>query len=586
MTTIRLKSYATTPTHGWVRCTTDHWQDSDLVPTVLELGKVKIVPGRKVGNGVRMIDVCAKLEPTEGVEIKLEDAQAYYETPYDQFDPEQVAKMVPVPVVDRVALEIHSARRDGAHTLIEWRNEDGLTVVFGWVAVDEPWLLQGEVIFYGPPEQQWFAMDDIALSFPNGICALDGLQFRPLLARGEKIADGQCRAYRFSCLFAQHLLGQSPIEWQTADAKIRNLLNGYGLNQLYPTLGNPRQPALDPVAWVNSKTVPTRSALNGYSTAGVGVAATSGVTGAQEDQFFVGAEMVHLPGGHWPRYYAALGQFRRPCHFLEANGEHLDLNGHPQLVMWDSRPHYDPRVSPDQLGRSFRVRAADASGWFGPDEEHLLFNSVFVAARATGSFALQRLMEHQAINWMFSKTVDPKLSTSRPGAARAVGYECWAAWLLWHGLERRDLAERVLERSRQRVDLVLLPKLQAKVQKDGVWDARKDDPRLGQGRYWMPWQQAVGSFGLSVLADLLKHGPAQSFAMEAANTVCGTYFQDGNKWRAPYSLSLDGFTNNMSDYSDFGCPLAVGVIGDNELRESLLKHGSGKWTVPSLWEAK
>lgn len=23
MTTIRLKSYATTPTHGWVRCTTD-----------------------------------------------------------------------------------------------------------------------------------------------------------------------------------------------------------------------------------------------------------------------------------------------------------------------------------------------------------------------------------------------------------------------------------------------------------------------------------------------------------------------------------------------------------------------------------
>jgi hypothetical protein len=143
----------------------------------------------------------------------------------------------------------------------------------------------------------------------------------------------------------------------------------------------------------------------------------------------------------------------------------------------------------------------------------------------------------------------------------------------------------VLERSRQRVDLILLPKLQAKVDKDGVWDARKDDPRLGQGRYWMPWQQAVGSFGLSILADLLKHGPAQSFAMDAARTVCGTYFQDGNKWRAPYAVSLDGMPDNVSDYSDFGCPLAVAVCGGIELfYESMRKHSSGKWTVPSLWD--
>jgi hypothetical protein len=72
------------------------------------------------------------------------------------------------------------------------------------------------------------------------------------------------------------------------------------------------------------------------------------------------------------RYYAALGQLRRPCHHLE------------------------DQAGRDQLGKPRQPTLSETHGWLGPDREHWLQNTVAIALRITGGPALEWEMAAQA----------------------------------------------------------------------------------------------------------------------------------------------------------------------------------------------
>lgn len=590
MGTIKVTNYGSVNFTGWVRTTTDL---IDIVEegTIFESNNgVYLVPGRATGLNTKILDIYCSVEAAKSLDI---DFESLTKTKLLVKDLYNFNIEPPSPACDGMPLHLQSSTVDGAHRSYKWygRTRQGFHVhAWGWTPVSEPWLLQGEVVITNSvnedPMVTHQVTGDLTLTFKEGIPVLAQVLDKNILNAGDVICDGQAKAFDFSLVMPNRMLQATSKDFDSTSLKIQKLIGALGIQKLWPVDEGIPVPSKDKLAWINAKIPDTRNALFGWNYAGVGPTPRSSNTGAQEDQFFVGGEIQDMPLAYLPRYYAALGQFRRPCHFLESNGEHLDLDAHPNLVLWDSRPHYNSNVSKDQLGKSVKLSEISTHGWWGPDEEHLLLNTLFIAARTTGSPALQQQLEHNAINWLFSKTVDKNIATSRPGAARAVGYECWAALLFWFGLENRALAYKIIERARDRINLVLLPKLSAKVNSDEVWDARSNDPRLGSGRWWMPWQQALGAYGLFKLAELLGHEEAKTFAFESANTVLIKAYhksEASDKWMAYYSMCLDDDRKNTSDFSDFGCPLAVAVVKDGSKAESLLKYGSGKWTCPSLY---
>jgi hypothetical protein len=163
-------------------------------------------------------------------------------------------------------------------------------------------------------------------------------------------------------------------------------------------------------------------------------------------------------------------------------------------------------------------------------------------------------------------------------------------WLLHHGLEDRALAEMVVSHAWKWLE-VILPMIERRAI-NGWWDVRTNSPSLGAGRWVMPWQQALGAYGLWRLATLLGHSHAVAVAHRAAAVVCErAYYQPagaGGRWRALYSLCIDDSQRDeKDDYSDFGCPLALPVVGaerpgsmHHEKWQQAVTFGSGRWTCP------
>lgn len=368
----------------------------------------------------------------------------------------------------------------------------------------------------------------------------------------------------------------------------------HATTRLYPSVGAgpgwPKELSQEEcIAWTNQHLVSEQEAIEQMHTAGkLGPAQDMARKGKQEDQFFLGSE-ARLPGCEIPREMAAWGFARFPCQILNLHGQPIDPRLHDKLVFWMGRPHYNRNVSPDQLGRtSGWPNATECQGWTNPcDEEHWLINNLWVATMLRNSPVHQRLLEFQARAWLLSCTTDPRLATTRPGAARAVGYKCWVAWLLWQGLQDRALADQVVSHASKWLD-VIVPMIRQRTQ-DGWWDVRVNVPALGSGRWVMPWQQALGAYGLWRLGALVGHQEAINIGYAGALVVVNSaYWLVEGRWRALYSMCLDdNRRDDKDDYSDFGCPLALPVVGaqrpdspHHEKWRQLVKYGSGRWTCP------
>ncbi|HZN37154.1 MAG TPA: hypothetical protein VFD82_00035 [Planctomycetota bacterium] len=546
---------------GWTRCTVDVMPPHPTgVVSTLGGSTYPYQLGRLTGLDTRALDVRVRLDPGQRLTLDLSTSQPC-EMPNVVLPP--IEWFGGLATVNDDMFGLVSLDRDGAGYLLHLRCRTGrMWCVDLWLHLcpDEPWA-RGEVMVTcsNPrvPQVVDLMSPNFTLRVGNAVVLVPGRQpNEPLIDAGTQFGDGQARTLPVTLLWPNHF--EHLTHWCSAVA-IQSI-GAVGISRLLPQ-GNPRlPPGLDPVAWASVRRDESIRRLHTWEAPLLGPNRRSGDTGQQADQTFVAGEPF-LPNGAGAEqviYFAALKASARPCHHLESDGSPLSA-AHPNLVMWDSRPHLIS-VSPDQLGKArYLGTGIETAGWSGSDVEHWFHNNTVAAARLTGSPAIQQILSIQARIYPYQWTTRPELMyQSIPFAARAVGWEGMMAVQLWMNLEDRDLAAATKAHWLNRATQVLVPQL-GQLPGD-VWDWRRDD-RIGPGWRWMPWQQAVGAYGLDLAGEILGHAGARDVAFRAAKAVLhDAYWLAGDRWTARDVVARDDANVPSGGYDFFGTPLAIATV--------------------------
>lgn len=505
----------------------------------LEDGTMYVV-GRQRGLDRHDVDVMVRLAPGETRSIELSDFRAVkWERP--ALPPDLGAFFGGPLTLGGQPMAIAGFLPNGAGYDVELHARQGsLLSVRAWLTWYPwmSWVAPGEFVVCASnaavPDMLTASTSQLRMQFGDGITWVPGLGINGLLCPvGTAFGDGQAQIKPCAFIWPRLITGSldgsigAAQQWNTAFATADCAIVSCGIQRLLPD-GNPiLAPGFNAHAWAAGQVQEGFRRLHTWDVGTCGPNRTSGDTGEQEDQHFVGGECFQ-PGGvaaSLVRYLAALKLGNRPCHHLELDGRQCDPLQHAACVTWDGRPHYSLGVSPDRLGKSgFALPGVPfgpphTNGWWGPDREHWLYNTVAAGARVTGSRALQWELEQQSRLILFGETVPsmkPNWSTNGPGTARGVGWMGFLVEHLHNELDDRALAARVVQRWQQRVLQVIVPSYGAR--EDGVWDIRYDDPRLGPGARWMPWQQSVGALGLLTACRAV--GPVQGIELADRAAAC------------------------------------------------------------------
>lgn len=401
---------------------------------------------------------------------------------------------------------------------------------------------------------------DLVLTFGSAIIWPLGRAPGAIAAQGTHFGDGQARIVPLTVIWLQHLTG--PYDLTSAFALAAGAIAIRGLDRLYPE-GNPRIAAgFDGATWQAENYGEALRRIHTWDVGTLGINKRSADTGAQEDQLVHGEALAH-PMASVHNTLAAYKWANRPCHHRDWRGDVVKASDHPSCMLWDGRPHF---AAPDRLGKPAPLPEGTTAGWSGPDEEHWLVGRLFEAARLTGDPALQLELEHQAQLYLGAQTLpfgeQANWFTSGPGASRAVGWKALLVHRLWHSLKDRALAEQVRERWTRALETILLPRFEMV----DIWDVRVDDARLGPGAWWMPWQQAVGAYGVYLASQLVVDPTLRqrgvNMAQLAAQAVLRDAFvraSDGTWLTKPQRPVLGGSPADAS-FNHFGMPLALATI--------------------------
>lgn len=531
-----------------------------------------------------------------------------------------------IPTIGNTQLQIASLQVSGAGYLAHFRSRlVGDPEIQGLVA--DLWVLFYPGVAYSqarlrltnsspaiPNLDHTVLPRDLVLTIGTANVAVVG---RPMtgnvvLPAGTRFGDGQAIVLPMVCIW-QSLA--KPSSYSEAGALLDLAIGGNGTTGPWPGFnGYPRLPAgYSKLAFHWRHFRPLLSIVGTWEAGkDIGIPAVSGITGAQADQVFVGGECSGPEGCgmEWIYYLASLTWAHRPCHHREIDGRPLQMSEHPDLRLWDGRAHWHRGVSPDQLGKERSATVDDMTGrWWGPDVEHWLLNTLAIANRIVWCPALQSLLDDQATVYLGQYTVQPGLSTSSPYAARSIGWECiGVSHLLESGLPT-NLRTAVANRLQDRLLSVIMPMVEAS---DDIWDIRIDDPRLGQGAWWMPWQAAVGAYGLFMAGSLFGMPDVEIGAMRAARRVVEDAWKlDGETWLSAPVRPVDTGTDSDPDmaaarayvhedcgiplpatdspplfdgsFNDFGMPLAVWVVRQQEPDPSDLRGIAIRQKADAIW---
>lgn len=597
---VRIENLAPTPFAGWKRVTVDQAPPHQFG----RVGDTLFVVGRAVGIDTRVVDVRVSLPPGGKLTVDLAAAAPAAWT-LGGLPSSPTAWFGGWASIAGTPLQIVSLAADGAGWLVHLRARPGVAPMLVcdlWLVwyPDAPSWARGEVVVTcsnpSLPAMAATIPAGFNLTFGSAIVAVPGGS-GPLLAAGTVLADGQARALPVVFVWPSRLQNVADFGSVIADAQLA--VAGVGVSRLLAN-GNPTYPSsFVPRAWASSLLPAALQRLHTWDPAVCGPAAASPQAGEQEDSVFVRGEAL-LPGGvgaELVAYLSALKFAQRPCHHREADGAQIDPARHPQLVLWDGRPHWHSGVSPDRLGKPSNLTVADANGWWGPDVEHAMFATLTAGARLTGSPALQQLLRQQALQYPLQWTTRPGWSTSEPFAARAVGWEGILAVHLWRDLEDRGAAAAVRAHYGARVSMVLVPKLGAAAH--DIWDVRVDDPRLGAGRRWIPWQQALGAYGLDLAGEQFGLHAARAVALRAARRVLDdAWRQVGGRWVCcPSGLIAEpsGTVGTFDEsFAHYGMPLAACTVLRHEptntkakailaqVRASATEPKHTRWLAPGV----
>lgn len=561
---VRVANLSSLPFSGWKRTTIDALPAQ---PSGVAGGMLYVV-GRQTGSDVHVVDLHVSLAPGQEISVDLASgaSTAWSRGPL----PANAAVWFGGPVtIGGVPMQIVDLVADGAGYTFHLRARPLPMLVadlwFTWYP-DQPGWCHGEIALTASnptlPDLEAIVPPGFELRFGSAlVLPLGGVPW-DLLPSGLTLADAQARILPVTFAWPQHLV--STAGWNSMTAAAGGGIGAVGIARLLVD-GNPvYPPGFSARQWMQARWSQAIAGLHTMAPPVCGPAKLSAVAGQQEDQTFVRGEALLADGvgAEWIAYWSALKLAARPCHHLEENGDLLDLAQHvnPRLVFWDGRPHWSPIVSPDRLGKNGMPTLTETKGWWGPDVEHWLMNTLAAAARLTGSPACQWLLGHQARIYQLQSTTIPGLATTSPFAARAVGWEGILAVHLWRELEDRAMAGQVRSHWQNRVATVIAPAYGNRP--DGIWDPRLDDPRLGKGWWWSPWQQAVGAYGLDLGCTVLGPAFGRDIARAAAAVVLRKSFAlDGSGiWRNRAALALDGRYDPSQIFYLFGTPMAVAVM--------------------------
>jgi len=529
--TVWIENATPSPYEGWVRCTVDRPLPGDAGAAVADDGDlVRWVGGREVCPGVRVVDLRVFVEAGEVQRVDL--AATATDEIWQARVPSDVVAALGRPAVGGTQLAMQSIVPDGAGYLMHARGRVATMFVadlWAWWWPDQPYLAFGEVVVTcsNPtvPEVIGTVPANFRLTCGKAWVSVPTVT-DCLLPAGETLADGQCRAWPLVLVWPSLMRGPAHKAAVNA-AREWGGLRAYGLTHAWPTGDAWLWP--DAASWGAAQLPGAIARLGGWDAGGVGPNAYSGDTGRQEDQCWIGGELARMPEGlaaAQVRYLVALGTLRRPCHYLEADGSLLDLDRHPRLVLWWGRPH---RSGQDQLGKGRDITSADAHRWAGPDTEHWLVGTLAVAARATGSPALQWELGHHAR--LLCRT-----SQEYVGELRAVGWESLAAVRIYQALGDRAMAERVGADWRTLADRNM----------DGYracgqwwWDAQVDatDSRAtGRRLTTRTWQHGLCTYGLDAAGELFGRPDVRAFALEGAKAALANAWSVEGSRLVPWSL--------------------------------------------------
>lgn len=523
MVTIDVGNYHQFPFRGWVRTTVDKLLPGAAFRVPVESAsqdrEALVVSAGQVTPSLAEVDVFLDLPGSFVGSIVLDRMQ---ESTAERFVrraiPGNVLEVLGVPMAFGVPMQFVSVEPSGAGYAVTLRARVGRMLVVEFDTVyypGQPWLVGELSITASNP-----AVSDLTAEIPDGPLPLSfagvpaivvgGPDFKLL---GRTLANGQSLVFPVAVAYPNAMRGD---DWASATVACHNFVRVRGATS-WPQ-GRPRMhTGFDFRRWPAVRAGLAIDALQTWAPVpGIGPNPRSGDTGAQGDQLFVGGECVGRDGlgAEWVRYLTACMQGRRPCNHREADGRLLDIDAHPQLRLWDGQVHWHEGVSPDRLGKPRPVNETETHGWLGPDVEHAYMDNLAVAFRLTGRRGVGRLLESLARVYLFQWTSAPGLSTSQAYAARAIGIEGLNAYLFWLCLRDRDLATRVRQRWLDRWGAIV-----SRATADDIWDVRIDDPRLGAGAWWMPWQQALGAYGLDLAGELFQVPEARAAALRAARRV-------------------------------------------------------------------
>ncbi len=539
----------------------------------------RYVLGRQTGRDVWAVDLHLELEPREVRTLNLSTGTA--SAPPAVAPPEDIfGHFGGWAAVNGVPLGIVSGQVDGAAVSVHLRGRVGRTfVVDAWLdwRPDEPWLVTGEATLTSSNP----AVPDVLEAVHDGGYTLtfgDSMAWGNVLApAGDTFADGQARAVPVAFAWPRH--APSYEAWfLTVPQAVYRCVCLVGVRELWAGQGNPRVlPGLNPGEWTGIRYPVALSRIGTWEAAVTGPNMNSADSGAQGDQVFVAGECMFQPGPEQVHYLSALKLAARPNHLRRPDGSPMDPAEVATVQFWHGRPH--AQSTHNLLGKSRGIEAVDAHGWWGPDTEHWLANGLTVAARVTGSRALQAELSQQARLYLMSQALPgpghENWVTSGTDAARAIGWVNILAVHLWENLEDRALAARVRQRAIDRMTAVYIPQLTAR---GDYWDVRRDDPRLGTGDWWIPWQQSVGAYGLDLAGERFGVPEARNVALRGARAVLrDAWRQDAGRWLTQPQRPVDTTRDTLRDesFNYFGMSLAVATV---------LKHEPANATARSIWQ--
>lgn len=528
---VRIENSSSSPFRGWVRCNID-WEPP--APTGYLTSGGRWAVGRQTGLDTRILDLHVELAAGETKVVMLPETptQPWEMQPLASFD--IIAAVGGLPrITGGPPMELVSLIADGAGYLSHWTARIGpMLVVKLWCIwyPDQPWLANGEVVVVASnphvPDLTTTA-PNVRIEFGDALVLLPMRGLGPIVAAGTQFGDGQGRGTPVTFLWVRHC--RDAMDFASVGAVMNGGVRAVGIKRLLPD-GNPLFPAnFDPHQWAAQRFGNALRKLSTWEEPVCGPTKQSTVTGAQEEQLFHPGGEAMLPSGvaaATVRYLAALHLYlMRPCHHLEADGSPLNVDAHPNLKFWDSRPHWHAGVSPDQLGKPRSLTVAEANNAWGEDTQHALFGTLFGAARLTGSPALQWLLRHRANAYLLQRTLTGP--TAGVWSAREVGYECLFAVQCHLNMEDRAMAARVVDRWRRRMQQIVLPMVASR-----DYIAAELD-HWGPGYWYAPWQESLAAYGIDLSCRLLGGVPGgEAAALRIAKrAMADGWVTDGITWR-------------------------------------------------------